>query len=39
VPDLTGKLIAAREQIRAATGIDLAAALRGPSKPTPDAGR
>jgi flotillin len=39
VPDLTGKLIAAREQIRAATGIDLAAALRGPAKPTPDAGR
>ena len=39
VPDLTGKLIAASEQIRAATGIDLAAALRGPTKPTPDAGR
>jgi flotillin len=39
VPELTGKLIAAREQIRAATGIDLAAALRGPAKPTPDAGR
>ena len=39
VSDLTGKLIAAREQIRAATGIDLAAALRGPAKPTPDAGR
>ena len=34
VSDLTGKLIAsAREQIRAATGIDLAAALRGPNKP------
>jgi flotillin len=41
IPDLTGRLIAAREQIRAATGIDLAAALRGPTKPPtpPDAGR
>jgi flotillin len=27
-PDLTGKLIAASEQIKAATGVDLAAALR-----------
>ena len=32
--DLTGKLIAAREQIKAATGIDLAAALGG-IRPTP----
>jgi flotillin len=29
-PDLTGKLIAASEQIKAATGVDLAAALRRP---------
>jgi flotillin len=28
LPDLTGKLIAASEQIKAATGIDIAAALR-----------
>jgi flotillin len=31
--DLTGKLIAAREQIKAATGIDLAAAIRGGGTP------
>jgi flotillin len=29
LPDLTGKLIAASEQIKAVTGVDLAAALRG----------
>jgi flotillin len=29
LPDLTGKLIAASEQIKAATGVDLAATLRG----------
>jgi hypothetical protein len=28
IPDVTGKLIAASEQIKAATGVDLAAALR-----------
>ena len=33
LPDLTGKLIAASEQIKAATGIDLAAALRARTPP------
>lgn len=33
--DLTGKLIAASEQIKAATGVDLAAALRGRTGPPP----
>jgi len=33
--DLTGRLIAASEQIKAATGIDLAAALRARTSPTP----
>jgi hypothetical protein len=35
LPDLTGKLIAASEQIKAATGIDIAAALRGRTPPSP----
>ena len=34
LPDLTGKLIAASEQIKAATGIDIAAALRARTPPT-----
>ena len=33
LPDLTGKLIAASEQIKAATGIDIAAALRARTPP------
>jgi flotillin len=33
IPDLTGKLIAASEQIKAATGIDLGAALRARTTP------
>jgi flotillin len=33
LPDLTGRLIAANEQIKAATGVDLASALR--PRPTP----
>jgi len=32
-PELTGRLIAASEQIKAATGVDLAAALRRPPSP------
>jgi flotillin len=32
-PELTGRLIAASEQIKAATGVDLAAALRRPPQP------
>ena len=35
LPDLTGKLIAASEQIKAATGIDIAAALRARTPPVP----
>jgi flotillin len=35
VGDLTGRLIAASEQIKAATGVDLASVLRGRSNPTP----
>ena len=35
LPDLTGKLIAASEQIKAATGIDIAAALRARTPPRP----
>ena len=34
LPELTGKLIAASEQIKAATGIDIAAALRARTPPT-----
>ena len=34
LPDLTGKLIAASEQIKAATGIDIAAVLRARTPPT-----
>ena len=37
LPDLTGKLIAASEQIKAATGVDIAAALRGRMPPGPPA--
>jgi hypothetical protein len=33
LPDLTGRLIAASEQIKAATGIDIAAALRARTPP------
>ena len=33
LPDLTGRLIAASEQIKAATGIDIAAALRTRTPP------
>jgi len=36
LPELTGKLIAASEQLKAATGVDLAAVLRG--RTTPPAG-
>ena len=32
-PELTGRLIAASEQIKAATGVDLAAVLRRPPQP------
>jgi len=35
LPDLTGRLIAASEQIKAATGIDIAAALRARTPPPP----
>src|SRR5262249_39033023 len=35
LPDLTGRLIAASEQIKAATGIDIAAALRNRTPPPP----
>ena len=38
-PELTGRLIAASEQIKAATGIDLAAALRRPPNPRTDSRR
>ena len=34
LPELTGKLIAASEQIKAATGIDIAAALRARTPPS-----
>ena len=34
LPDLTGRLIAASEQIKAATGIDIAAALRARTPPS-----
>jgi flotillin len=33
LPDLTGRLIAASEQIKAATGIDIAAVLRNRTTP------
>jgi flotillin len=33
LPDLTGRLIAASEQIKAATGIDIGAALRARTPP------
>jgi hypothetical protein len=35
LPDLTGRLIAASEQIKAATGIDIAAVLRARTPPPP----
>jgi flotillin len=37
LPDLTGKLIAASEQIKATTGLDIAAALRARMPPGPPA--
>ena len=35
LPELTGRLIAASEQIKAATGIDIAAVLRSRTPPPP----